>query len=105
MGWNGLPRSQGSSLSVCLPFGAPSFALAAGWVCVKSCSRMCDCNSGISSSLLSGTLPPPRLASGDMFCVWEDFQLQTGHFSPLYGFAQLLAGAASEGKVCLSQPL
>lgn len=25
--------------------------------------------------------------------------MQTGHFSPLYGFAQLLAGMASEGKV------
>lgn len=28
---------------------------------------MCDCDSWISSSLLSSTLPPPPLASGDVF--------------------------------------
>lgn len=63
MSWNGLPRSQGGSSGVCLPFGAPSFAFAAEWVWVKSGSRACVIiTPGLAAHFPRSALPPPRCA-------------------------------------------
>lgn len=84
----------------------PTFALAAEWAWVKVCACV------IVTLELAVLFPRQYSTLASVCLIWPreigfiwvraDFHLQTGWSLLFTDFSQLLAGAASEGKVCMA---